>query len=163
MGSGDTLINKLYSCACVCVCMKNAIKYASESENNGIWGSDWVVISLYWGSGPVSLHMWQCDIGICVTRRMRLRGWTELGLHTALQARAGSMDFTWSTTAEHWRVSSNKRYELIYIQVTSDAVWRLVCRRWVWKQAIWGLSHSSVKRSGNRARWREIRPGYIGS
>lgn len=148
---------------CVCVCVWRMVISMLQSKNNMIRGSDWVVISLYWGSGPVSLHMRQCDIGICVTRRMRLRRWTEVGLHTALQARAGSMDFTWGTTADHWRVSSNKRYELIYIQVTSGAVWRLVCRRLMWKQASLGLSHSSVKGSGNRVRWREVRSGYIGS
>lgn len=65
---------------CVCVCMKNSDKYASEDENNQIRETDWVVVSLYWGSGPVFLCIWHRDIGVCMARRMRLRRLAGVGL-----------------------------------------------------------------------------------
>lgn len=114
----------------LCVCVKNSDKYASEDENNHIRETDWVVVSLYWRSGPVFLFIWQCDIGVCMAIRMRLRRWAGVGLYIVLQARAGSMDFTWSTTGGHWRVSDSKRYDLIYVQVTPGAVWRPMHRWW---------------------------------
>lgn len=95
--------------------------------------------------------MWQCDSGICMTRNTKLKRWTGVGLYTALQAWAGSIDFTWSTTGGQWRVSSSKRCDLIYVQVIPAAMWRLVCRGQDWKhRAARRLLHSSMKKSRNR-------------
>lgn len=86
----------------LCVSMKNSDKYASEDENTRDWEDDGLFILEIRTSLSVYLTMWHWALH---GQKVRLRRRAGVGLYIVLQARAGSMDFTWSMTGGHWRVS----------------------------------------------------------